>query len=234
MGYVKNQLKKLLNIYPKWINKREFVNQKFIRINERAIEYSFVFRKLYEICPNTILDVGTGTTALPHLMRNCGFTVSAADNIIDYWPAGTFNRHYYIINDDITQSKINDKFDLITCISVLEHIEESNQAIMNLFNLLNPKGNLIITFPYSENKYIQNVYTLNGSTYGQDNLFITQSYSRKELDKWLEENKAEIIEQEFWDFWTGDYWTIGNQITPPQKVTSKEKHQLSCIHLKKK
>ena len=83
----KQMLKNLLNCYPEWICRTEFESQTFTRLNERPIEFSFIFRKLGETYPRTVLDVGTGTTALPHLMRNCGFLVTATDNVRDYWPS---------------------------------------------------------------------------------------------------------------------------------------------------
>ena len=104
-------------------SKREFLRRKFRSINERPIEYRFVFKILTEISPKKILDVGPGMSSLPHLMSNCGFLVTAIDNIDEYWSRRVFNRHYYVIQDDITKTKLKSKFDLITCISVLEHIK---------------------------------------------------------------------------------------------------------------
>ena len=225
--------KSILDLYPRWLTKREYQKQAFRRFNERPVEFSFVFRKLADIYPRAILDVGTGTTALPHLMRNCGFLVTATDNIRDYWPNGMSNRHYHIIDDDITATRLVGKFDLVTCVSVLEHVERSEEAVSNMFSLLNPGGHLVLTFPYTEQSYVRNVYDLPGSTYGQDATYITQSYSRTQLDQWLRQNRAKIVEQEFWRFWDGDYWTVGKQLIPPRRVTRLDKHQLTCLLLRR-
>ena len=219
----------ILNLPSRWICKREYNAQTFIRFNERPVELGFVFRKLAEIYPLKILDVGTGNISLPHLMRKCGFLVTAIDNIRDYWPSGSSNRHYHVINDDITNTRLKNTFDLITCISVLEHIKKPDSAIRNMFSLLNPNGYLMLTFPYNENEYVPNVYDLPDSSYGQDLPFITQSYSRTELNKWIKENHCMIVEQEYWQFWEGSHWTVGNQVIPPRKVDVKDKHQLTCI-----
>lgn len=229
IGMIKN----LLNAYPKWICRREFKSQAFCRFNERPIEFSFVFRKLGEIYPHSILDVGTGTTSLPHLMRNCGCMVTATDNVHDYWPSGMFNRHYHVIDDDITATRLSSTFDLITCISVLEHIKKPDDAIRNIFTLLKPKGHLILTFPYNERSYVKNVYELPGSTYGRGAPYITQSYSRNEVNRWIEGNNALIVDQEYWQFWEGDHWTVGEQIIPPNRVKCDDKHQLTCILIQK-
>ena len=229
----KKTIKKIINIYPQWRNKKEFQTQSFNKFNERPVEYAFVFRMIGKLYPKKILDVGTGRTALPQLMRHCGSLVTASDNISDYWQGGMLNQHYHVINDDITKTQIEDKFDLITCISVLEHIEEFNDAVKNMFSLLNPNGHLILTFPYTESGYVRNVYELPSSSYGQNQPYITQSYSRIELNSWCEMNNSSVIDQEFWQFWDGDYWTVGNQVIPPKRVRADELHQHSCILFKK-
>jgi len=229
----KRMAKNLANRYQERICRQEYESQVFTRFNERPIEFGFLFREIAEIYPRTILDVGTGTTALPHLLRNCGFLVTATDNIHDYWPTGMRNRHYHIIDDDITETRLTGVFDFICCVSVLEHIRRSDDAVRNMFSLLKPKGHLILTFPYSETNYIKNVYDLPGASYGKGAAYIAQSYSRKELTRWLEENPGSIVDQEYWQFWDGEYWTVGQQVIPPKKVTSKDKHQLTCVLIQK-
>jgi 2-polyprenyl-3-methyl-5-hydroxy-6-metoxy-1,4-benzoquinol methylase len=224
---------KLLNAYPKWKCKREFKTQTFVRYNERPVEFSFVFRKVAEIYPRTILDVGTGTTALPHLLRNCGPLVTAIDNVRDYWSAGMVNRHYHIVDDDITNTRLRDKYDFITCISVLEHIQKADLAVAQMFSLLKPGGHLLMTFPYNEKEYVRNVYELAGSSYGHGVPYITQSFSRGELDGWLHQNGGTIVDQEYWKFWDGGHWTVGNQIVPPEPASAETPHQLSCVLIKK-
>jgi 2-polyprenyl-3-methyl-5-hydroxy-6-metoxy-1,4-benzoquinol methylase len=233
--FFKSLGRKMINSMPaQLICRLEFKRQSFVGFNERPVEFGFVFRRLHELYPEKVLDVGTGTTALPHLMRNCGCLVTATDNIKDFWPSGMSNRHYHVVDDDITASRMKEKFDLITCISVLEHIESHDAAIRNMFNLLNPKGHLILTFPYSENQYVRNVYEIAGSNaFGKSLPYICQSYSRKELSQWLQQNGGEVIEQEYWQFWDGDYWSIGSQILPPVRARAEEKHQLACLLIQK-
>ena len=223
-----NWKQRILNILPsKVICYLEYKRQK-LNYNERSIEYGFVFKCITEIQPKTILDVGTGTTALPHLMRNCGPIVTAIDNIKDFWPSGMRNRHYFVLDRDITKFKSKEKFDMITCISVLEHIGNFQAAIDNMMDLLNDGGYLVLTFPYNENLYIPNVYDLpDSNAYGKIIPYICQSFSHNEVWRW-----GKIIRQEYWQCWTGDYWTSENQI-PPVQVTRNERHQLTCILIKK-
>lgn len=202
-------------------------------INERSIEYSFLFEHLWKICPKEILDVGTGSTALPHVLANCGFKVIAIDEKGSYWDFSYFNRHYRVKKDNILDSKINKKFDFISCISVLEHIADKDKAIKEMFKLLKPNGHLMLTFPYNENSYIKNVYNLEGAGYGQNFPYICQIFSRNEIDRWIKENNGKIIDQRYYDVFTGNLWTFGEKICPPKQVNKESKHQLTCLIIKK-
>ena len=233
MQTLKTLLKTVLNLGSLCICKWEFMRQSFTRFNERPVELAFVFTQLARIYPRRVLDIGTGMTALPHLLRNCGCLVSASDKIQGHWPKGMCNRHYYIVGDDITASRLHGEFDFITCVSVLEHIEDSDAAMKNIFRLLGPGGYLLLSFPYTEAKYVRNVYELPGSSYGQDFPFICQSYSRCDLDRWVKDNHGVIVEQEYWEFWEGAYWTDGDQIIPPRKTDMYSRHQLTCILIQK-
>ena len=220
--------------YTRRLTRSEFQTQRFTAINERPIEFRFVFDHLTALQPITVLDVGTGTTALPHLMSNCGFVVTATDNVRDYWSGDMFNRHFHIVNDDIRQTGLTTTFDLITCISTLEHIPEHRKAMSNIFRLLNPGGHLILTCPYNEWQYSENVYEAPQSLYGKGSTYVCQSYSRSQLDTWLTENNGTLVFQEYWRCFTGTLWTFGERVRPPAKVTRDDTHQLSCMLLQKK
>lgn len=230
---IKSLFKYVLMLYVKRVCKQEYSLQSFSNINERPIEFAFLFRQLVNLWPKKVLDVGAGMTSLPHLMRNCGFHVTATDNIKDYWPRGMINRHYHVLNDDITQTTLTDSYDVITCVSVLEHIKEHQEAIKSMYKLLVPGGRLILTCPYNEESYAENVYALPESSVTENFAFITQAFSRKELDSWLGDTSFKVIEQEYWDFFEGEYWTCGERIIPPRRVEVHNRHQLTCLLLQK-
>ena len=236
---VKEQAKAALQMYPRHIRKQEYEGQSFLRFNERPVEFGFLFRQVARYYPKTLLDVGTGDTAIPHVLRHCGSLVTAIDNISDYWPEGMVNRHYHVIDQDITaptlsqKLELSRKFEMISCISVLEHIEDHDSAVRNMIDLLVPGGHLVLTCPYTEKAYVRNCYKLESSAYGQDAPYICQSFSREQLDRWCADNGCEVVEQEFWQFWTGRYWTQGGQIIPPTASSAEHLHQHSCILIRK-
>lgn len=215
-------------------NYSEYKKPPFNIYNERSVEYRFVFEQITNFRPKTILDVGTGKSALPSLMANCGALVTATDNIKDYWERDFFNQHYFIINDDIQKTKLKKKFDMITCISALEHIENYNDAVKNMFKLLSQGGHLLLTVPYNEEKFVENVYNLPDSSVVPRPPHKTSAFSRKEIIEWSKKYSAQVTKQEYWKFFTGEYWTEGDRLGVPEKTSSLEKHQISCILFEKK
>lgn len=185
------------------------------------------------MCPKSVLDVGTGKTALPQLIRTCGPLVTAIDNVKDYWPVGMINRHYHVLDNDILTPTVQGPFDLVTCISTLEHIRDHDRAVKMMFSLLRPGGRLLLTFPYCEHTYVENVYALPGSIGADKYPFPTQVFSRQKVERWRTENVVTLINQEYWQFSTGSFWTIGDPIVPPLKVGPADLHQLSCLALEK-
>src|SRR5208282_4986502 len=154
---------KLGRAYIDRITGQEFANRTFNRHNERPLEFGFVFEQIAALRPVTVLDVGTGTTALPHLIANCGCVVTAIDNVKDYWDKGMVNRHWRVIDDDILKPKLTETFDLVTCVSVIEHIVDHQTAFLNMLRLVKPGGHLIMTTPYAERYPVPNVYKLEGA-----------------------------------------------------------------------
>lgn len=203
--------------------------QKFRRHNERSIEFAFVFDAITRFRPVDVLDAGTGTTALPSLIASCGCVVTAIDNVRDYWPAGMMNRHWQVIDDDIRSPRTRPGFDLVTCVSVIEHIEDHRSAFSQMVSLAKPGGLVLITTPYNEREAVPNVYKLPGAAYGQDLSYICRSTSRREVDAWMAATGAEIVTQDYWEFWTGTVWTQGQILPVPRKVTPQDSHQLTCI-----
>jgi len=216
--------------YCRTVARSEYEAQVFRRINERPIEYRFVFGAIRQTAPKSVLDVGTGESALPSLIRTCGPVVTAIDNIRDYWPEGMANRHFHLKVEDATQA-ISGTYDMVTCISVLEHIKEHDAAVSNMMRALNPGGHLVLTCPYNERCYIENAYKLPGAGYGKDLPYVCQIYSRANLERWFA--PAAIVKQEYWRVFSGPWWTFGETLRPPVEVGRDELHQLTCIMVRK-
>ncbi len=224
---------KLVMFFIKPIFHRE-IKYPLKRMNERPVEFAFAFKYIAKFYPKTMLDVGTGGAAFPHVVNYCGIKMTASDYTDKYWSNGMSNRHVPIVKLDITKPELSKTFDMITCISVLEHIKENRAALKGMFSLLKPGGHIVLTFPYNETTYVDDVYRHPNAGYGKDHAFIGQVYSRAEVTHWLNDNHAEIVDQEYYEVFTGELWTMGESIYPLKPTTADKKHHLTCLLLKKK
>jgi len=238
MSVVTQMAKRLVHRFGRWyirlMVEEEYQSSTFRCINERPVEYSFLFRQLARFFPKAVLDVGTGMTALPHLLRTCGCLVTAVDNIRDYWlPGDHFNRHFHVVDDDICSSRLAGTFDFITCISVLEHLDHPEAAVRSMCKLLNTGGHLVLTFPYNETTFVENVYSCPEAGYGKDEPYKCAVYSRTQLDQWVSANNTRICEQEYWKCFTGKMWTFGERLAPVKLAPQEQEHDLTCVLLEK-
>lgn len=211
-------------------NRKAWRRQTFMRLTERPLEYAFAMGALAEICPQRVLDVGSGRSPWPALLATCGFHVTAIDAPQDYWKGQRFrNPHFHVLEEDITRPDTSRSFEFITCISVLEHVAEHEAAFAGISSLLAEGGHAVLSFPYCETEYVPNVYDLPDAGYGKDYDFICQSFSRSELDRWLGANPVTLLRQEYYQVFSGPYWTVGERLRPFRVVGRDENHQLTAI-----
>jgi SAM-dependent methyltransferase len=200
---------------------------------ERPVECSFVLDSLIRSRALNVLDVGSGTSAFPALLIDCGFNVVASDYQEKYWKQ-FYNRHIYVIKDDITRTRFApSSFDAITCISVLEHIQEYDLAVAQMVKLLRPSGGLILTFPYTFDMFCENVYDLpEADALSKQFQFIARSFSDQTIQNWITNHHLTIENQIFFRGWEGKFWRTGKQLPFPT-IVNKNHANGTCILLKK-
>lgn len=219
--------------YSAEVCRREWLQQEFYRVNERPVEFSFALAALNDYPIVTVLDVGSGVSPFPATLAHCGYLVTAIDNVSDYWPHGMCNRHFHILDDDIRHPRTTQKFDAITCVSVMEHITEFQDAARGIGSLLKADGHLILTCPYNEERYSKDVYREPGSSQGRNNPYICQSYSRHELDLMLTAIGGRVVKQVYWKVFSGEMWTFGQRLDRPVLSSKDGPHQLTCLVVQK-
>lgn len=114
-------------------------------MNERAVEITFV-QRIMETHPGaSLLEVGN---VLPHYFRR-------NHEVVD-----KYEKARGVLNLDILDFHPNCKYDVIVCISTLEHVgwdepvrdpEKPVRALEHLKSLLEPKGILVATIPLGYN-----------------------------------------------------------------------------------
>ncbi len=201
-------------------------------VGEYLFQFEFALRAVARHAPAELLDIGSGLSSWPHLVASTGVRVTATDEMRSYW-GSMFNRHYHVIPDDITSTRLDRQFDMVTCLGVLTTIEDDRPAVRNLFRLVKPGGHLVMTLAYKEDQPIPNAYVLPGAGYGQDARYICRMFCRSEIDGWLEESGGEIEEQEYFRVFTGELWTFGERLHPPVRVGPDELHQYTAVSIRK-
>ena len=152
------------------------------------------------------LEIGCGignlTFYLQHLTNLTCLDVSdfyIAHMRIDY-PTIKFYRN------DIADEKVRElkhaEFDTITCINVLEHIEDDKKALQNMFDILQPKGRVLL--------YVPALQFLYGSV--DKTISHYRRYNKNQLEKLLNE-VGFIIEKIFYTNIIGTLgWFVNSKI----------------------
>lgn len=127
----------------------------------RQWEYPYVYSKITNIINNNIktniLDAGSGVTFFPYFLKNriSDSNIFCCDNDIN------LGNVYGEINDkvknplkfsnvDLRNLKFaNESFDIIYCVSVIEHIKNFEKVVREFYRVLKFGGSLIVTFDIS-------------------------------------------------------------------------------------
>ena len=183
-----------------------------------------------------VLDVGCGGGILAEALSELGANVTgidASENTI-----GVAKSHSRSIGSDVIyiqntieeyiSSNPNEKFDVITCLEMLEHVPSPNEIIKSCSNLLKDDGNIFFsTINRNPRSYLFAVigaeYILNLLPKG------THDYEKfikpSELAKWIREadlNSKETIGLSYNPI-TGNYW-LGKDIQVNYMVHAKKEN----------
>jgi ubiquinone/menaquinone biosynthesis C-methylase UbiE len=77
----------------------------------------------------------------------------------DYFSAGLFQCHQHLpdiplFQVDLAKCQFGDNmFDAVTCLNVLEHIQDDVSALRHLFRIIKPGGRLVVTVPMDPQLY---------------------------------------------------------------------------------
>ncbi|MBX2975140.1 MAG: class I SAM-dependent methyltransferase [Ignavibacteriaceae bacterium] len=126
-----------------------FLRSWFVRRELKKLRKFFGTKKL------NIFDAGTGYGQYTYFMaKNLQPNEIYAVDVKEKWikDAESFFKSYGFNNvsfgvEDLTQINHTDKFDLIVCVDVMEHIEDDIKVFQNYFNALKSGGFLLINTP---------------------------------------------------------------------------------------
>lgn len=103
--------------------------------------------KKWTISKSKILDVGHGKFYLLYLLKNINESFSYTGLDIEDHISKIDGIKVKTIKRDITKFKTSKKFDIITCLWVLEHIKNDKLALKRIYSLLESNGIFILSVP---------------------------------------------------------------------------------------
>jgi len=120
---------------------------------------NFTYRHLLTILEkynnrNNILDIGSGVGTIDFYLaskNNYVTSIELSQSAIQIAKENAkllkVEKYINFIEGDFIKTKINIKFDLVTCSEVLEHLKEDQKALKKINSLLNKDGTLILSVP---------------------------------------------------------------------------------------
>ena len=150
----------------------------------------FIFRLLEGLSFTTVLDAGCGTGVLLSQIRqkypHTQLTGSEySPNGLEYARQRLPNAQFHVL--DLSRETLGGKFDLITCIDVLEHIPDDEAALKNMLAMT--AGHLVLSVPLGP--LFQVEVERMGHVHG---------YGRRELEGKLQGAGFEIVRAVQWGF----------------------------------
>jgi ubiquinone/menaquinone biosynthesis C-methylase UbiE len=181
-------------------------------IIERLEEITFALTNLRfalrKITGRHVLDVGVGEfPAFWYMLNQCGVDAVGTDILPQYFPESLGSLKTCLFQDDITKTRIKpDSFDVVTCISTLEHIPDWQAAVINMRRLCRNGGRIIITVPFSRNYPADNIKGGNK---------LTRIFSSAQISE-MEGLAGPMTSAEYWKCWSGAAWRQGERLGMPE------------------
>jgi 2-polyprenyl-3-methyl-5-hydroxy-6-metoxy-1,4-benzoquinol methylase len=130
------------------------LHKSIITINDYTYGHIIKMIRGYVSQQMKVLDLGCGTGALDFYLASNGSSVYGIDisdraitSCKENAQAFDLNKKCQFKATTLEDFKTKDKFDLVLCIEVIEHIEKDSAAIKKISTLLKPGGILILSTP---------------------------------------------------------------------------------------
>lgn len=185
-----------------------FLRSWYVRRELKKLRKKFGDKKI------TIYDAGSGYGQYSYFMSKylqpCEiYSVDVKEDWIqdckDFFSSQKINNVSFAV-DDLTNVNHNEKFDLIVCVDVMEHIEDDVKVFRNFYNALKADGYLLINTP--------SIYGGSDVHDGDDESFIGEhardGYSKEDLESKLHPLGFKTYQSKYtYGFWGDKAWRLG-------------------------
>lgn len=111
----------------------------------RQWEYPWLMKNVPFSKNKTVVDAGGGTCYFPDIVSKYSKSVTILDRNIGFIKKGVDFEYPFIKQDLSEKLTTKEKFDIVLCVSVLEHIDDYISAIKRLTQLVKKDGYLAMT-----------------------------------------------------------------------------------------
>ena len=125
-------------------------------INERNYTYGLILKLIQEYIQQSanILDIGCGSGSISLFLASKGknqvLGIDISDKAIQASTSSAIRlslKNIKFKKMDFLKDTLKDNYDIILCFEVIEHLEKDKFALKRIFELLKPKGILILSTP---------------------------------------------------------------------------------------
>lgn len=132
-------------------------DQYFAVIRENNFTYYYIQKAIHQIyeeaAPKSVLDVGCGVGTLAFYLAAKGSKVDGYDvspraiGIAEKYKKISGEKRINFYNKDVQKENFTNKYDLVICTEVIEHLENDEKMLKTLYGLLREGGNLLLSTP---------------------------------------------------------------------------------------
>lgn len=169
--------------------------------------HSYILNCLLDNVPvgSSILDLGSGRGAWASRLTDNGYKVTACDLNSQSFQLSEIPCLSIDLNMEFAHNLESSQFDTITCIEVLEHLENPRNTLRQSNRLLKDRGKLLLSTPNASGLYSRIRFLFTGQFSGfSDEIYNSMGHIRPitywEIEKMLEETGFRLLKYYFYDF----------------------------------
>lgn len=172
----------------------------------------------------TLLDIGSGIGIMLETAKSLGYNATGVE-LSKSLSDESIKRGYKVINKNVNEISTDEKFDTISMMDIIEHLENPLEVMQSLKRLLSAKGEVVVYTPNHDSLIVKiaHLFYKLGIKSPTENIFActhTCFFTTKTLKMTLEKAGYKIIETKHFNY---------DVSRPGQKVSAIAKFGINVI-----